>query len=279
MSAGVASAEVSISGYAEMGIVGGDAVGDTQFHQDIEVTFGMSLETSNGLTFGASIDLDETDVPDHGDLTGTTVYMSGAFGTLTMGDTDGALDWAMTETGMGTSMNDDHTSHAGYSGNSSLDGQDGQVLRYEYAFGKVGVAASAILDDAGNDDIFGLGATYDADVVKLGLGYQDDGTDAALGLSVSGEASGVQYVANYSDLDSDGTHMGLGLGYTTGALMLHANYGVFETNAGVKTDGFGLAANYDLGGGAVVMAGYGSDMDGSVAGNQNSYSLGVGLSF
>lgn len=278
MTAGVASAEVTLSGYAEMGIVGGKNAPEAQFHQDIEVTFGMSLETSNGLTFGASIDLDETDVA-AGDDSGTTVYMSGAFGTLTMGDTDGAFDWAMTDVGMGTSITDDHTSHVGYSGNSGLDGsQDGQVLRYEYAFGKVGVAASAELDDTGSDDVFGLGATYDADVVKVGLGYQDNGTNSIMGLSVSGEVSGVKYAVNYSDLDANGTHMGLGVGYTTGALMLHANYGVYESTAGVKTDGVGLAANYDLGGGAVVMAGYGSDLS-SAAGNQDQFSVGVGLSF
>lgn len=279
MTAGVASAEVTLSGYAEMGIVGGKAATEAKFHQDVEVTFGMSLETSNGLTFGANIDLDETDVPNNGDLSGTTVYMSGAFGTLTMGDTDGAFDWAMTDVGMGTSITDDHTSHVGYSGNSGLDGTlDKQVLRYEYAFGKVGVAASAMLDDAGSDNVFGLGATYDADVVKVGLGYQDNGVDSILGLSVSGEVSGVKYAVNYSDLDTDGTHMGLGIGYTTGALMLHANYGVYESTAGVKTDGVGLAANYDLGGGAVVMAGYGSDLS-SAAGNQDQFSVGVGLSF
>ena len=116
----------------------------------------------------------------------------------------------------------------------------------------------------------------DAGVAKIGLGYQDDGTDAIMGVSVSGEASGIKYVANYSDLDSAGTHMGVGVGYTTGALMLHANYGVFETVAGVETDGFGAAVNYDLGGGAVVMAGYGSDMDGA---GSEQYSVGLGLSF
>ncbi len=106
--AGFAAAEVTVSGYAEMGIVGGDKYGTTQFWQDVEVTFSMSGETDGGLTFGAAIDLDETDVggTDHD---GTSVYLSGAFGTLTLGDTDGGFDWALSETGMGTSLTDDHT--------------------------------------------------------------------------------------------------------------------------------------------------------------------------
>jgi len=283
MSAGVAFAEVSISGYAEMGIVGESSTDATQFHQDIEVTFGMSTETDSGLTFGANIDLDETNVAAWDD-SGTTVYMKGSFGNLTMGDTDGAFDFAMTETGMGTAMTDDHTSHAGYSGNSGHDGgYEGQVLRYDYSFGQAAVAVSLEMDDSGadGDNVIGLGGTYDAGVAKIGLGYQDDGTDAIMGLSVSGEASGFQYVANYSDLDSAGTHMGVGVGYTTGALMVHANYGVFETDAGVETDGFGAAVNYDLGGGAVVMAGYGSDVDGDADGTYDGdqFSFGLGLSF
>jgi len=283
MSAGVAFAEVSISGYAEMGIVGGSNSAATQFHQDIEVTFGMSTETDSGLTFGAKIDLDETDVAAWDD-SGTTVYMKGSFGNLTMGDTDGAFDFAMTETGMGTAMSDDHTSHVGYSGNGGHDGTwEGQVLRYDYSFGQAAVAVSLEMDDSGadGDNIIGLGGTYDAGVAKIGLGYQDDGADTIMGLSVSGEASGFQYVANYSDLDSAGTHMGVGVGYTTGALMVHANYGVFETDAGVETDGFGAAVNYDLGGGAVVMAGYGSDVDGDADGTYDGdqFSFGLGLSF
>ncbi|RMH39212.1 MAG: porin, partial [Alphaproteobacteria bacterium] len=54
--AGVAAADVSISGYAEMGVIGGTGM-DAQFHTDIDATFSMSGTTDNGLTFGASVDL------------------------------------------------------------------------------------------------------------------------------------------------------------------------------------------------------------------------------
>ncbi|WP_298262238.1 porin, partial [uncultured Litoreibacter sp.] len=64
--AGIAAADVALSGRAEMGIFqqntafSGGAVGsDMQFFTDIDVTFTMSGETDNGLTFGASVDLDE----------------------------------------------------------------------------------------------------------------------------------------------------------------------------------------------------------------------------
>ncbi len=48
------------------------------------MTFSMSGETDSGLSFGAAIDLDETNVAPLDD-SGTTVFVSGAFGKLTIG--------------------------------------------------------------------------------------------------------------------------------------------------------------------------------------------------
>ncbi len=53
------------------------------------------------------------------------------FGKVVIGDTDGAFDWALTETNVGGALRDDHTGHAGFSpgGNKGLDGlHDGQIL-------------------------------------------------------------------------------------------------------------------------------------------------------
>ena len=69
---------------------------NTQFHTDVEVTFSMSGETDNGLSFGGSVQLDEAGAADPADDGGSAFFVSGAFGTLTVGDTDGALDFAMT---------------------------------------------------------------------------------------------------------------------------------------------------------------------------------------
>jgi len=277
--AGFAAAEVTISGSAEMGIVGGSAYsgGTTQFWQDVGVTFSMSGETDGGLSFGTSIDLDEASGSFGALHDGTSVYISGAFGKLTLGDTDGGFDWAMTETGMGTSIADDHTTHSGFNGNRGLDGYwDGQILRYEYSAGDFAAAASVEMDDDSNpgDPIIGLGMKYTMSGVKLGVGYQSGDGEEIIGASVSGEAGALQYVVNYSDEKGYATHMGIGLGFTSGALMVAANYGVFDYDGGGHDSGFGLVANYDLGGGAVVMAGYGS-----TEGGNDQWSLGLGMSF
>jgi outer membrane protein OmpU len=309
--AGFAAAEVAVSGYAEMGILtvtADSGASNTTFHQDVEVSFSMSGETDSGLSFGAAIDLDETDVAALDD-SGTTVFVSGAFGKLTMGDTDGGLDWAVAETGSLTSMGDDHTTHIAYFSANGFDGShDGQVVRYEYSMGDFGVALSYEQANNGatsaSDDNVGIGATYSMDMagtaVKIGLGYQSGTVDANLlpgagnvafvngdvtAASVSVDmASGFSGVIGYSTASLDGAandfnRTGVGLTYTTGALAVTANYGSLDAESIVgTTDSYGLAANYDLGGGAVFMVGYGSDVS-FAAGNQSQWSAGLGLSF
>lgn len=283
--AGAAAAEVALSGYAEMGIAGGDAI-ETQFHNDIAITFKLSGETDGGLQFGATVEYDDTNGP--GAINGApgmdneSVFISGSFGKVTLGETDGALDWALTEVYMGTSLADDHSTHSGAYWNSGLDGSyDDQVMRYEYSFGDFAAALSAELDDTGvNDAVIGLGFKWGADMggtqVNLGLGYQTDGTLDVIGVSAhAAMANGLDLRLNYVDLDVD-EWMGLGVGYTSGPLLVQANYGEYDSGA----DGFGLVVNYDLGGGAVVMAGYGSGNgpSGNGAGD-DTFSLGLGLSF
>jgi len=275
--AGMAAAEVSLSGYAEMGIADAGGATGMEFHHDLDVKFSLSGETDNGLTFGATIDLDEVAGGIGANAGPHSVWIKGNFGSLTMGDTDGAFDWAMTEVAMLTSIADDHTAHAGYSGNGGLDGSnDGQVLRYDNTFGDFGVAVSYEMNDAGaaTGDALGLGVKYNADLggaaLALGLGYAKNDLTNSLGLSAKTSFSGVDVVVNYTDTDAGVTHTAIGLGYTTGDLSLTANYGEFSTGA----DGFGIAANYSLGGGATVMAGYGSSST-----NIDTFSLGLGLSF
>ena len=207
-----------------------------ELHTDIDVTFTMTGQTQTGLTFGASIDLDESDgKDDEGNSPafdgrtegGEKIFVSGAFGTLTMGDTDGALDWALQEIGIGSSLGDAHTVHAGYSGNDFADGYGGQIFRYEYSFGGFAVALSANLSDGSpndaihyrgqrvpnsstpaeplwvqRDDIFAVGVKYSASLAAMeldfGVGYTqlghhrsqlgyDGEHDDALGFSLDAE--------------------------------------------------------------------------------------------
>jgi outer membrane protein OmpU len=347
--AGVASADIALSGSAEMGIFGGSdgaangSNGETQFFQDLDVTFTMSGTADNGLTFGAAVDLDESDgsncdldgdddtINTADDATscagasgafapeddgGTTIFISGDFGTLTMGDTDGALDWALQEVNIGSpgSIDDSETLHAGYNGNSGLDGTyDGQVLRYDYSFGDFGFAVSAEADDdtitgttgdgETGDPVWGLGATYDGMFAGgsfgVGIGYQtvndtdplaadNQGVDV-FGISAdvsldNGLSVGVGYSmidGTGTDSDEDGQHIGIGASYAFDAITVHANWGQYDWDDAATTadaTGYGLAAAYDFGGGLSAHLGYGySDVDGED--DENSWSFGLAMSF
>jgi outer membrane protein OmpU len=167
----------------------------------------MSGTADNGTTFGAAIDLDENAAGVNQDDAGVAIFISGDLGTLTLGDTDGALDWAMQEVDFNgaASINDDHTTHAGFNGNGGLDGHyDGQILRYDYSFGDFSVALSVEQDDnttamgdalrrrprcAGRsvdgDPVWGIGAKYSGmfagGTFGIGIGYQftNDGDQTA----------------------------------------------------------------------------------------------------
>lgn len=320
--AGVASAaEIKLSGYAEMGIFDGDAAGvDSQFHTDWQVNFNFSGETDGGLTFGGRAQIEESNGP--GNVNGTpkiddeNFFVAGAFGRVTLGETDGAFDWALSEIYSGTSIQDDHSTHAGAYFFTGLDGSyDDQIARYEYSFGDFGFAASAEIDDdelaienpgfstsANGDTNWAVGGKWASNVsgfdVAAGAGYQDNGDHEVWGLSGSvAMSNGFSVSAGYADLDgvTDGvgngipvdSWYGVGVAYTTGPILVAANYGSYDADSGAGVsdpDGWGIVANYDLGGGAVAMAGYGDSSGGGGAGagnghGQETWSVGLGMSF
>ncbi len=365
--AGAAQADVALSGFAEIGILGGDRYATEQFHTDIDVTFTMTGEADNGLTFGAKVDLDENGAFGNTTQGGETYFIAFGGARIDMGDTDGAFDAALTDIGIGGSIADDHTTHAGYNGNAGMDGTyDGQIATMSYAFSGFTGYLSAEIDDTGTfDPVWGIGASYSADLAGLtigvGLGYQegDEGNsdatvlataaavaaasagadgligtadDPVLGLadviavaaherdSVWGISlnttfnNGIQAILNYSEATygdgnisvtnagADGllgtaddvvvgfgaleteSYWGLGLGYTMNALTVAVNYGEFDNRFGVdglEAKGYGLAVNYDLGGGLEAQAGYGkSEYDfGGLSSETDQYSLGLAMTF
>lgn len=303
--AGVAAAEVKLSGYAEIGIYDPD-VGETQFWNDIDVKFSLSGATDSGLEFGATIDLDELNgdsiPPTGGGNAGpnendSSVWVSGSFGKVTLGDTDGALDWAAAELSIGTAIADDHTSQAGYYSFTGLDGaHDGQVMRYEYSFGDFGVAVSAEIDDSGVDDpTLGIGAKWAGEFggtsVYAGLGYQAgelggvdiDATALSVGLNVNGFDAKLGYATGNIGYDTtDWDWVGLTLGYSLDAWKAQIIWGEWSGNSvSPDADGFGVMVNYDMGGGAVAMFGYGDggSVSSPYAASGSHWSAGLGLSF
>ena len=300
--AGAAAAEVKVGLTAEFGVSNRDGSG-TQFHQGYNVKFSGSAETDGGLAFGAStrLDMDATS-EENQDPKGDagTVFISGAFGKLTMGDTDGGFDWAMAEHSFITNLTDEISTHAGFDSHSGFDGkQDDQVLRYEYKMGDLAVAASYEQANNGDttdlSDSMGLGVKYKMAMgttsVALGLGYQSGSNGSAttstdgsvvggsvtasmengltLGLSYASYSFDSTDVSGVASTAEDFTTTGIAVAYTAGAMTVAANWGQKDFDTSADADGWGAGVNYDLGGGAAVQAGVYED----------GYSVGLGMSF
>jgi outer membrane protein OmpU len=204
------------------------------------------------------------------------------------------MDWALTEGGnVGNpgSINDAETSYSGYTG-SYLDGTgDGMIARYEYAFGDYAVAVSVeqgVLDEENGYAIgfkgavagFTFGIAHQEGVAAAVNGLNPDLTGVSLGYGFGDIKVGIMYAtgdAIVGGVAVDDDRLQLGVGYSAGPLSLHANYAERDL-ANVQSDGFGLAAKYDFGGGLSAHFGY-SDASVGAAASVDKWSLGMAMSF
>ncbi len=94
MAAGFAAAEVTVAGDGRMGVQSRNG-GDIVFNSRVRIKFSASGETENGLTFGGSVRAEQ----DGSGSAAGNVNIAGAFGTVTMGDTDSAAKKAVGHAG------------------------------------------------------------------------------------------------------------------------------------------------------------------------------------
>jgi len=260
--AGMASADITISGSAAAGIhsglhnPGGTTAQDDGIYSNAGVAFALSGATDNGISFSASVDVMagskidagdfELDPDDDGAMDLGAVSMSGTFGTLTF-DNDGIenlysdsltnadVSYATTIGAVSlTIAHDTRENNAKGSSNSisaaySASGMDFTLAASEAT---AGTSAKVTVAYALNDSV---SLTGKSDQAAGGESVQTIGAKTTLnGVSVSVSS------ANNSTWDVD-------LGYTAGAFAL--TYGVDET------DGWTATATSALGGGATFAAG------------------------
>jgi len=276
--AGFAAAEVAMSGSASMGYKNAEtALANDQegsINHSITLSVSMSGESDAGLSFGASFDIlangSLTD-SDGDTLSGVltndgpgSVFISGAFGKLAMGD-------------VGDADAQGGISDVGYDGigidnlAESLDGAGSSTVRYTYSAGAISASVSTALSDA-NASEAAFGVKYTGEGFYVGVGYADnnqtpgadeDAEGQTTSVYVGGTFSGVTVDAMWSSLnsetnnaDADREVYGLSASYTMDAITLTAAFS--NTNeVGVKSSS-GVGVTYDLGGGASVAAGMGS---------------------
>jgi outer membrane protein OmpU len=269
--AGAAAAEVTTTGTARMGLVYVDNGTDTttQFSSRIRIIFTASGESDSGFSFGASVRNDQSGVGNtaNGD---STVFISGAFGKLTMGDVSGAADSLVGQ-----------TSGVGYGPNDGLQeinfiGANKTAVYYEYSTGAFTFGlGSGQLDTT--VDTTSVGAKYATDAFSVALAYEQSNSAIAISdfsmISLSGSANfgGATLKARVSDKDTAGTDTSysISVDYALGATTLTAFYTDFGNNTGLGVAGgndatpglstdtthIGIGASYDLGGGATVAGG------------------------
>ena len=278
---GFAAAEVTLSGDARMGIISNFDLASTattdesdlQFTSRARVKFTLSGSTDGGLDFGGSFRADNA----AGAAAGTagSVFISGAFGKLTMGDVDTAAQSAVGQvSGVGlTGLGD--LNEVSYIGG----GNDPTAL-YEYSTGDLTIYASVTNPTLAVASVvaYSAAAKYALGDYTVALGYEDN--DAGSTHIIAGVAAtfgAVTAKAIYGAATGglvDGDQYAVSVDYKADALTVTAFYSNKDLTSIIQ-EAYGLGASYDLGGGASVAGGYSKNQTSGA----DAFDLGVAMSF
>ncbi|WP_444453880.1 porin [Rhodobacter capsulatus] len=312
MTAGMAAAEVKLSGDARMGVAyaGGDGVTDNEwnFSSRARVKFTLSGTTDTGLEFGATFKTSDLRGEDADPRNGSrgTVFLSGAFGKVTMGDVASAPEELFGDLADVGYLGDDQGT-AGITNGAlntndipylTLDNQTQSALLYTYSTGPISVAAA--MSDGYTDQTtveeaqaYSVAAAYTFGNYTAGLGYEKlDGVTAAgdksqtelAGMAKFGNTDVKAYYAAGGDENLVDYAVGLSVASAFNAVTVKGYVQKASPVDGADIGGgadesvtwYGLGADYDLGGGAILAAGV---QDDDVDGSDPVANLGVKFSF
>lgn len=298
-STGFAAAEVALSGDARMGVVSGfdDPLTLTvdestiAFTSRARVKFTLTGETDGGLAFGGSFRADNAGGAASGDA--GSVFISGAFGKLSMGDVDGAAKAAVGHvSGVGlTALGDLNESTFIAKGLGFAGTNNTSMALYEYSTGDLTIYASVTNPGVGDplvvdSDAYSVAAKYALGDYTVSLGYEAVEERAGPGsidhivLGGTAKFGAVTVKANYGIADltdlglgSDATQWAVSVDYAMDALTVTAFY--TDDSEMLGAEAYGLGAAYDLGGGAKVVGGYAKNQ----TTDQDAFDLGVAMTF
>lgn len=271
LSAGFAAAEVKISGDGRMGVVYNGA--DWNFSSRARVKFTLSGTTDGGLEFGGEFRSQDSVAAGNGSA--GTVFISGTFGKIEMGDAVSApeaLFGDLYEVGY-TDIGFNDIPYLTGDGRTTL--ANNPVLLYTYSAGAFSVAASMSdgkLGSVVDQQEYAVAAAYTFGNYTVGLGYEilnsansaivaDENLLELAGVAKFGNTNVKAYIADGEVDNGAGTGTstdvkayGVGVDTTFGATTV----GGFVQNVevgGADTTFYGLGASYDLGGGASIVGG------------------------
>jgi|GEM_PF-1168779 len=266
LSAGFASADVSMSGSGGAGVFGANGA-DLSVYSGVDLGFSLSGASDNGMTFSASLDMGGGQTLDAGDF-----ELDDQYGSATLPD-------GTTVTGFGTSTNTSVT--IGVSGVTIVMSQDGvDDLYSDDAAGDIGI--SGAMGDLTYSVVTGL---EDADPTSLSVGYSAGAISGSVATSDQGDASNVSIsyamgditISAESDTDRAGADtssvtvsyamsdgMSVSLENSEDVNELSVSYSAGAISVGVSADdatdeSWEATMAYDLGGGATFNLGTNDD--------------------
>jgi outer membrane protein OmpU len=275
-SAGMAMAEVTLSGDANMGVVHDGQ--DAEFSSEINLRATMSGETDSGLGFGAQFDMDEAEGAADG--TAGKIHLSGGFGRFSMGDELSAAE-AMIGNLPEIGFSDIAKNDIAYLTGDGVNGTAPTAL-YSTTLGSFTGAASLSDGMNGVDELSLAGKyRYDSLTFAAGLERADLGavTETHAILSVDAKIDQTSVKAFYgkgADAAEGAEQFGLGVTHGIGAIDIAGLLRSDELPGGERITSYGLGASYDLGAGAQLIGGIADD---DMAGSDPVADIGVSFRF
>lgn len=283
--AGVAAADVKLSGNARFGAIYSDATEEVTSSSRFRLQVDVSTETDGGLTLGARQRFQVGQ--NTGGATGNGVRFFGSAGGLTiaMGNIIGVVEAAPNlylptkSAGVGLAGNGFSSLAANTESNGGVFGwtaynsggagaQEG--VEVIYSMNGIGLHAHS------TEDSYGLGANYKFGDYTVAVAYEEfDNDDTILFLSAGGKFGAFDAAIAYAETEFGGVSadkVSLKGGYNVNDGLYVYGFVANESN-GVD-ESFGLGASYALGGGASVEAGWTQNAAGT-----NLVSAGIFFSF
>ncbi|MCA8878584.1 MAG: porin [Rhodobacteraceae bacterium] len=221
------------------------------FVYDLDVTVSATGTSDSGLTFGASIDIDDAataqgPISDLGSA--GEIFVAGDFGTLAMGDIDDAAESVVGDlAGVGlTGLGDFNemlylvTSGAEYAGSP--------VALYTYRSGHM-TLAFAFTDDRG----WSAGGEYGGDFWDVGLAYESVQSGATITLRDPGDLDHIPNSPALSVIAPDNAHQTIAQGAVRLAgVTLKGAYGLIDAQGEADLAQYGVSAEYGWSGWTVA---------------------------
>jgi hypothetical protein len=256
----VMAADVTLSGAMEMTFASENngTASATTFQEDSSFTVKATEELANGITVSADISIDGN-ADDDG---GSSLTLSGAFGSVDIGETSGAIDaiddktdlFNFVDSGTGLTSTDAAllwtlpkiaeglTLRASFSPDN---GDDASISKQELAAS--GTAATNQLGSI-TDNVTGVSLTYAAGPVNVNYGVESVGTADHTFFGVNGKVGGLFLAAEAAEIKDGKSQMGFAATYSMGDVTLKVANQVVESSAGAdESDMTAYGVSYSMG--------------------------------